>query len=193
MMAQLAERAYSLDEYFMTERISDIKHEYYDGAIYAMAGGSPRHSRIAGKMFIVLANQLSGSSCEPFGSDLRIYTPSGLYTYPDISVVRGPLEFTDDLRTPSETVTNAIALVEVLSSATRNYDRRAKFDLYRAISTLRYYILSEQTSMHLELRTRNDADGWDSIVLSAPDEILELPALNFRCALSEIYERVTFD
>lgn len=157
-----------------------------------MAGGSPRHSCIAGKTLIALATQLDGSSCEPFGSDLRIYTPSGLYTYPDVSVVCGPLELTDDPRAPSETVTNAIALVEVLSAATRNYDQRVKFELYRAIPTLRYYILIEQTEMKVELRTRRE-NGWDSLVLTAPHDWLELPELNFRCALSEIYQRVTFD
>ncbi len=191
-MAQLAERTYSLNDYFMTERMSDIKHEYYDGAIYAMAGGSPRHSRISRTILILLERELSSSSCEPFGSDLRIYTPSGLYTYPDVSVVCGPLEFTDEPRAPSETVTNAIALVEVLSSATRNYDRRAKFELYRAIPTLSYYILIEQTEMKVELRTRQE-NGWDSLVITAPDDVLELPALSFRCTLRDIYERVEFD
>ncbi|MDQ3815230.1 MAG: Uma2 family endonuclease [Armatimonadota bacterium] len=174
------------------EKVSDIKHEYYAGSIYAMAGASPEHNLIAGNIFAALHAALRGSSCRPFTSDLRIYTPSGLYTYPDASVVCGLLEFTDDPAAPSETVTNPVVLCEVLSEATRQYDRNRKFELYRAIPTLHDYILVEQTTVHVERRSRAEEGEWDSTVLTSLDDVLELPSLNFRMTLHDIYERVEF-
>ncbi|MDQ3813211.1 MAG: Uma2 family endonuclease [Armatimonadota bacterium] len=191
-MVQMAQRAYSVGEYFVLEKMSDIKHEYYAGTIYAMAGASPTHNRIAGNIYVALHTALDGSSCEPFGSDLRVYTPSGLYTYPDVSVICGPLEFTDHPAVPSETVTNPVALFEVCSDATRDYDRGARFELYRAIPTLRYYVLVEQTAVSVELRSRGHDGEWTSENLTSLDDVLTLPSLNFHMTLRDIYARVEF-
>lgn len=188
-MGQPARRSYSLENYYSVEYGSDIKHEYYDGEIFAMAGASTPHNRISGSLIVALGTALRGSSCEPFTSDQRVTTPSGLYTYPDASV------FCDEVETagyPPHSATNPVALFEILSKSTRDYDRGAKFDLYASIPSLRYYVLIEQTEMRVEVRTRDEGE-WTTTVLTEPDDFLTLPAINFRAPLREIYERVQFD
>ncbi len=189
-MRQPARRNYSLDDYYDVELYSELKHEYFQGEIFAMAGGSTQHNLIAGSLFLALGNALRGSSCAPFGSDQRVYAPSGLYSYPDASVFCEPHETEVP---PPGTLTDAVALFEVLSDATRDYDQSAKFELYRSISTLRDYVLIEQNEMRVEHRTQGEDGNWATKVLSAPDEVLEISALGFRVALREIYERVSFD
>lgn len=188
-MVQLAQRAYSVGEYFGVEQMSDLKHEYYAGSIYVMAGASVNHNRIAGNILTTLSTALRGSTCEVFGSKLRIATPAELYTYPDVSVICNGIQYGD---TPLQTVTNPVVLFEVLSDATRQYDRGDKFDFYRAISTLRDYVLIEQAEVHVEHRTRTATGEWTSLILTNVEDELQLPSLNFRMLLRDIYERVEF-
>ena len=189
-MVQRAERAYSVGDYFCIEQMSDIKHEYYAGAIYALAGASTNHNRITRNLLIALGNTLHDSSCETFTGDQRICTPAGLYTYPDMSVICGEIEYTHD---PLETATNPTVLVEVLSASTRRYDQGEKFEFYRAIPTLRHYLLIEQTQMQVEHRARREDGIWVSTVLTGPEAVLDLPDLNFRTSLQEIYARVELE
>jgi Uma2 family endonuclease len=122
-MRQESHRHYSLDEYFAVEEMSEIKHEYFCGDIFAMAGASLAHNRIVSNLFRVIAAAMPSRGRETFGSDLRVETPGGLYTYPDVSVVCGGPNLVE--RRP-DTVTNPILLIEVLSDATRDYDRGQK-------------------------------------------------------------------
>lgn len=116
-------------EYFAFENDSLTKHEYYWGQIYAMAGASIPHNRIAGSAFAALYSQLRGRPCEPFSSDQRLKTgEDGLITYPDVMVVCPP--FRQDETAPN-TLLDATVIIEVLSPSTENYDRTAKFDFYR--------------------------------------------------------------
>src|SRR5438477_385553 len=100
-------RHYSLDDYFVVEEMSQIKHEYYDGHIFAMAGASLAHNHIAVNLLVSLHPVLIGRGCRAFGSDLRIQTPAGLWTYPDLSVVCGTPEL---ISGRPDTVTNPILL-----------------------------------------------------------------------------------
>src|SRR5258708_6072559 len=118
------------------QRDVDIKLEYFNGDIYAMSGGTIGHSKIGRNVLTLLNAALAGSSCDAFGSDMRVSTPSGLYTYPDASVVCG-----QKLSDTADTIRNTVVLVEVLSDSTRNYDRGDKFELYRSIPELRHYLL----------------------------------------------------
>src|ERR1044072_7692049 len=124
-MAGPSRRRYTVEDYFFVEVGSPIKHEYLDGEIYAMAGGSRTHARIALNIAAALRDALSGTPCEAFTSDMRVMTPSGLYTYPAVSVVCGPA----DLAGAQErtTLLNPPVLAEVLSDSTRDYDRGEKF------------------------------------------------------------------
>lgn len=140
-MPQRSQRHYSLDEYFAVEETSQVKNEFYNGEIFAMAGASLKHNRIVVNIVSLLAVSLRGSGCEVFGSDLRLQTPSGLFTYPDITVLCGEPVLLPDR---PDTLTNPVMLIEVLSEATREYDQGQKFELYKEIPTLRDYLLIEQ-------------------------------------------------
>lgn len=107
-------------EYLRIERAADFHSEFYLGEMFAMAGDSPKHSRIKTNVLTQLNTQLKAKPCVSFDSDLRIRCRTGLYTYPDASVVCGELEFDDE---PQDTVLNPTVIVEVLSKATEAYDR----------------------------------------------------------------------
>src|SRR5205085_5629094 len=143
-----AERHYNVEEYFAIEESSAIRHEFYGGEIFAMAGASLRHNRLVGNVYATLRTRLEGSPCEAFSHDLRVRTPGGLYTYPDVLVICGGIELSTDDRL--DTVLNPTMLVEVLSDSTRDYDRGGKFALYRELPSLREYLLIEQTTVLVE-------------------------------------------
>lgn len=122
---------YSYAEYLVHESTSNVKHEYPDGDISARLGGSPEHTALAVAVASSLRTQLEGKRCRVFSSDLRVRVlASGLATYPDVSVVCGPLERDTEGR---ETVLNPTVLVEVLSGSTERYDRGEKFEHYQKI------------------------------------------------------------
>ena len=123
-MQRHPERHYSVDEYFAVEASSPIKHEYCTGEIFAMAGASVAHNDITANLVGALRLSLRGTGCRAFANDLRVLTPGGLYTYPDAVVICGRIELTP---VRPDTVTNPVLLAEVLSEATRDYDRGEKF------------------------------------------------------------------
>lgn len=130
------------EEYLAMERVSEAKHEYLAGSIYAMAGGSKRHNRIAGSAYATLYAQLRRRNCVVYPSDMRVKSvQTGLYTYPDITIVCGNEQFEDDIE---DTLLNPTVIVEVLSPSTEKYDRGKKFQHYRTILSLREYILIAQ-------------------------------------------------
>jgi Uma2 family endonuclease len=189
-MSRQAERHYTIEDYFAVEESSTTKHEYFGGEIFAMAGASVRHNRIAGNVYAALRSSLRGSNCEAFGSDLRVRTPGGLYTYPDVLVVCGGIHLSGERL---ETVTNPVMIVEVLSASTKDYDRGQKFEMYKTIASLREYLLVEQDVLLVERHFRaNDAapDTWQRQNYDAPVAQIELDTLGITLALAEIYERV---
>ncbi len=113
-------RNYTYDEYLGFEALSNVKHEFLDGQIYAMAGGTPEHAALAAAAITLLGPQLRGGDCRPYNSDLRVRTPTGLTTYPDVTVICGPREIdgVDPLA-----ITNPTLIVEVLSRRPRSTTR----------------------------------------------------------------------
>ena len=180
-------------EYEAIEESSPHKHEYYNGSVFVMAGASIRHNRITRNIASVLQNKLRGSSCEAFGSDLRIRTPGGLWTYPDASVICGPLEIHKQGRL--ETALNPRLLVEVLSDSTRDYDKTDKFALYREISSFCEYLMIEQDTITVERHTldphldRTKKRSWKMRRYTNPEEPIELLSLSLTISLTEIYEQ----
>lgn len=176
------------DEYLQLEQDTDIKHEFYQGEIFAMSGGTFNHARISGNIFVALSTQLHGKNCQPMNSDMRIHTPSGLDTYPDISVYCNQPALSDKQRT----LLNPIVIIEVLSPSTRNYDRSAKFSHYRSIVTLHDYLLVDSEKVFIE-HFHKVADGWlfhDYTQLS--DEVA-LPSIIAPITLRDIYAGVQFE
>ncbi len=125
-------------EYLEFERNSDIKHEYYRGEVFAMAGASPNHNRLTVKLLRLIDIHLDGKDCEAFGGDMLVKIEASKDRfYPDLSVVCGDSTFTDD---NPQALLNPILIIEVLSSSTDQFDRGAKFRKYRQLDSLREYV-----------------------------------------------------
>lgn len=151
-----------------------------------MAGASPRHNIIFSNVFRELAYHLKGQPCKPYGSDLRIHIPqNNLFTYPDISVICGDI-------IPSEidadTATLPTIIIEILSPATKDYDRGGKFRLYRDIPMLREYILIDSEAISVEVFRINSQGNWELQEHRSNDETLILPTVGFLLPLKEMYE-----
>lgn len=177
-------------EYLERERSAPTKSEYYRGEIFLMAGGSPEHNLIAGNLVTALNNALADRPCMVFPSDQRYACPTGLITYPDVSVICGEREYFDDRQ---DTLLNPLVIVEVLSTSTEGYDRGKKFEHYRTIASLQEYILVAQDSATLEKFTRDRATGnWILSEQHGLDAVLTIDALTCPLALKDVYRKVEF-
>jgi len=178
-------------EYLVIERAAAYKSEFFDGEMFAMAGGSLPHSRIATNLAIEIGNRLKGRPCVPFNSDLRLKVEaSGLITYPDLSVICGPIEFASG---SDDTVSNPTVIVEVLSPSTEAYDRGAKFDNYRRMPSLQEYLLVSQDAPRVEQFIRQSGGDWLLRVVAGLESSIELPSLNISLPLAEVFAGVEFN
>lgn len=145
-MGELAIRTYTLAEYLQLEQVENLKYEFQDGYITAMAGGTPKHGQIQSNTNSTIANNLrsANSTCIIYSSDVKVAIEhSRRYFYPDLSVVCGDLISSTQV---SNAIVNPILIVEVFSEGTEAFDRGKKFYYYRKISSLREYILISQES-----------------------------------------------
>lgn len=150
---------YTYQQYLALEYDSELKHEFDDGEIFAMAGGSPRHSAIASRISAALENTRP-SGCTAFQSDMRIRVlATGRATYPDASMVCGSIELDPDDRSGT-TITNPVLLVEVLSPSTEDVDRGSKWRDYQRIPSLQEYVLVNQES-RVEIYRRLRSGNWE--------------------------------
>jgi len=175
--------SYTYREYLALEAASNVKHEFYNGEIYAMAGGTPEHAALTLAIGAALLAQLRGGSCRVFSSDLRVRVlATGLTAYPDVSVVCGELR-----RDPESdsTVTNPKVLVEVLSDGTAAYDRGEKLEQYKRIESVEAILLFVQTSRRAELHERS-GDGWRTEILTGDARVL-LPSVDAELSLASVY------
>jgi Uma2 family endonuclease len=178
------------EEYLAIERAAEFRSEYHAGEMFAMVGGSPRHSLIKTQVLATLTVRLRGRACTAYDSDLRIrVSATGLYTYPDASVICGPLEFDDQRR---DTVLNPAVLVEVLSESTEAYDRGKKFNHYRRIESLKEYLLVSQDEPKIEHYLRSDDGSWKLTEAAGLEATLRLPSLEIALPLREVYDKVDF-
>lgn len=178
------------EEYLRLEREAEYKSEYYAGEIFAMAGGKAAHSLIPMNVGAELRNHLKGKGCVPYDSNLRIMVPAtGLYTYPDLSVICGPLEYAPDT---DDTIVNPTLLVEVLSDSTEGYDRGKKFEHYRSIPSFREYVLISQAAPSVEVFSKQPDGNWMLIHLKGLDAKARLQSLDIELSLAEIYYEVQF-
>ncbi len=181
---------YTPAEYLDLEERSESKHEYRDGNIVPVAGGSINHNRIIRNLGRRLDMAFQGQPYEVFLSDLRLWIPSHRhYVYPDVMVIAEKPAFEGNR---SDTVTNPILIAEVLSDSTRNYDRGDKFRLYRSIPQLREYILIEQDTMQLEQYSKVRDRQWLLTEYHTEDAVLSLSSMEFQISLQDIYDRVQF-
>ncbi len=176
------------DEYLEHERQSVTKSEYYDGQIYAMTGAKEAHNLIAGNLIASLHGQLRREPCRVYPSDMRVKVlQTGLNTYPDVTVICGQPQFTDETR---DTLTNPTVIIEVLSPSTERYDRGVKFRHYRSIETLRDYILIAQDRQYIEHYTRYEGGQWLFEEASTPEARITLDSIGCILTLEDTYEKV---
>lgn len=175
---------YSFAEYVRVEQGSTIKHEFLDGDIYAMAGGTPEHAAIAANVIAALHRQLAGDSkCRVFSSDLRVRVrETGLTTYPDVTVVCGAREHDPE---DANTVVNPTLIVEVLSPSTAAYDRGEKLSHYQKVPSLREVVLVDHAARRIEV-ARRTASGFVRLVHDGA-EALALEAVSAQLTLAEVY------
>ena len=178
----------SVEEYLEFERASETKHEYYGGEVLAMAGASYDHNTIVGNVFASLRAQLRGKPCRVNFSDIRVQIPnSGLFTYPDLTVVCGPPQFRDERR---DTLLNPKVIIEVLSPSTESHDRGRKFQHYRTIASLDEYVLIAQGTPRIEHFVRQTNDLWLFSEAIGLDTTLTLPTIDCTLPLAEVYQEV---
>ncbi len=175
------------DEYLAIERQAEQRSEFYAGEMFLLAGASRRHNRISTNITSQLDRQLGARDCDVYASDLRVLVdPTGLYTYPDITVTCGPERFVDD---HNDVLLNPLILVEILSASTEAYDRGRKFQHYQQIESLVEYVLVAQDALRVEHYRKQDT-GWLYRDIRGAEGVLELPAIGCRVRLSDIYRRV---
>lgn len=185
MSSTAARRHYTYDEYLALDEASNVKLEFCAGDIYAMAGGTPEHAALCLQVGSSLNVQLEGRPCRVYGSDLRVRVrATGLATYPDVSVVCGPLERDSESR---DTVLNPTLVVEVLSPSTADYDRGEKRESYQQIPSLREVVLVAHDQRRVEVYRRG-ASGW-SLHQAGPGESITLDSISCRLDVDALYER----
>lgn len=189
-MSSQPKSRYTPEEYLALEREAEIRSEYLDGEIFAMGGASPRHVLIVTNVVAELRLQLKKTPCAVYSTDLRVnVSATGLYTYPDVLVVCGTPQFSDEYK---DTLLNPLLIVEVLSKSTESYDRSKKFEQYRAIPSFMEYLLIAQDRTHVEHYVRQTDNTWVFSETNDRQATLPLPSINCRLPLLEIYDKVEF-
>ncbi len=188
-MAINARPRLSVEEYFIFDAESEIKHEYIDGEIYAMTGGTGKHSRITTNTIQAIDSKLDHSEYALHSSDMRIGVSGTRYIYPDLSVVRGAEVFQDDSEL---TLLNPILVVEVTSPTSIDYDRVTKRDFYREVASIQAYLVIDQHRIYAELYTRANA-GWLLQVSSDLDDEIPLTMLNCNLPLAQVYRGIAIE
>lgn len=176
------------EEYFAWEELQLERHEYIDGKVYGMSGGTVDHGNIAGNFLALLKVHLRGSGCRTLNSDCRVaIVEAAKYVYPDLSVTCD-----DRDRVTSQYITYPCLVVEVLSPGTEAYDRGQKFKMYRRNPCLQEYVLVSVDVMEIELFRRTEGGDWRIINYQRGD-VVELKSVGFSCRIEEVYEDVLFN
>jgi len=182
-MAFARQLNYSFAAYLDLEQVSQTKHEFFDGEIFAMAGGTPEHAALGISVGGLLLAQAVGTGYTVYSSDLRVrVTATGLATYPDITVVCGPRETDPE---SSSTVINPSVLVEVVSESTERYDRGEKFEHYKKIPTAKAIVFVSQTERKIDV-WQCGADAWQ-LASYGPSESAKLGPLPFTLDVDRVY------
>jgi Uma2 family endonuclease len=178
--------AISAEQYLEIERFSELRHEFLDGLVYAMAGESPDHSTICFNLNGILHAQLLKKPCRGFSSNMKVRTGLGdLYAYPDLMILCGQPRFHDK---HGDALLNPIVIFEVLSPSTEKYDRGEKFRRYSTeIDSLQDYVLVSQDQMRIEHHHREPDGTWSSSEAIGPEDALALTSIDCRIPLVEVY------
>lgn len=189
-LAQSAIRRISEAEYLQLERQAEFRSEYFDGEMFAMAGGTRQHSLIAVNLARELSAQLKDTGCITYNTDLKVkIEATGLLTYPDLSVVCGEQRFLDE---EADVLLNPSLVIEVLSESSEGYDRGKKFENYRQIPSLRAYLLVSQTEPRIEQFSKQPTGEWTLTEAAGLQSELKVPSLRIALRLAEVFADVNF-
>jgi Uma2 family endonuclease len=176
------------EEYFAWEEQQLERHEYIDGEVYAMTGGTINHSDIAGNFLSLLKTHLRGSGCKTLNSDARINIFNSTdYVYPDVSVTCD-----DRDKTTTQYITYPCLLIEVLSPSTEAYDRGDKFEMYARNPNLQEYVLVNTNKVAIDLYRKNDRGEWVITHYRSLSSI-ELKSINLTFAIETVYDGIVFE
>ena len=176
------------DEYLEMEEKSDIKHEYMDGYVYAMAGANDPHVTIASNVFGMIRNHLRGSSCRVYISDMKARIDSlNRFYYPDVMVTCDPR----DTQTQNQKRFPKL-IIEVLSKSTEAFDRGDKFADYQQLESLEEYVLVNTKRQRLDCFRRNEEGIWFLKSYSGEQDSFQLSSINFEGKFIDLYEDVIF-
>ena len=183
---------YTVSEYLHREQESLERHEYLDGEMLLMAGGSADHSLITANVIGELRSRLRGHPCRVYDSNLRVrITKTVLYTYPDASVICGSRQIDPDDPT-GQTILNPRVIVEVLSPSTEAYDRGEKFGRYRQLDSLEEYVLVSQLTPRIEMFFRQSDGTWLFDAASELTATAKLRSLKIDLPLTDVYAGIEF-
>ena len=174
----------SVAEYLASEKDSPVRHEYVDGQMYAMAGASDRHNRIALNLASRLNDHLNGGPCEVFIADMKVTVDPLVYYYPDVVVTCDPLGGDPYVRTQPHLI------IEVVSPSTERIDRHEKLFAYRRVSSVQEYVLVLQDRMQVEVYRRQSEDEWSREIFIQSEEHVHFAAVGFTMSVGTIYRNV---
>lgn len=181
---------YTPEEYLDAEIVSETRHEYINGEIIPMTGGTPEHNEIASILNAILRVNLRGKPYSIFIADQRLWIPERkLYTYPDVMIIQRPIQLQTGRK---DTVTNPIFIAEVLSQSTRNYDKDEKFSAYRTIPSFQEYLLIDQYSQHIEHYSKSNVKQWIFSEYNNPGDCIKLTSISCEISLLEVYDGIEF-
>lgn len=177
---------YTYADYVALEKESPTKHEFLDGEIYAMAGGSEEHSALAAEALRTLGNAIGDRPCRVHTSDLRVYVEAaGLATFPDGSVICGPL--VQHPPSPEATALNPSVLVEITSDSSEEYDLGLKRECYQTIPSLRDYVVVSHRERRIVVYSRADADAPWTMSVAVTGGRVVVPSLGADLVVDAIY------
>ncbi|MEA5577520.1 Uma2 family endonuclease [Anabaena sp. UHCC 0451] len=181
---------YTPEEYLELENQSEIKHEYLNGEIIAMTGGTTNHNKLALKIAAKLLAILEEQGYEIYIGDVNLWIEtSNRYTYPDVMVVKDRAIYQGKNQT---IITNPLVIIEVLSKSTANYDQGDKFDAYRTIPSFQEYVLVSQTEYYIKQFVKNEQGKWVLTDYRGESEILKLESVDFEISLKQLYQYIDF-
>ncbi len=180
---------WTVEDYLAFDDASDVKHEYMDGEIYAMSGGTESHSKIILNIGGALWQATKGSGCRTHSSEMRVKVAEKKYFYPDVSAVCGQAKFDDE---KNITLINPTLIVEVTSASSESFDKGIKANFYRSLESLQHYLVVDQNQLYAQLSTRQDG-GWFLQQFTLRTESIPLEALNVDLAMVDVYLDVEFD
>jgi Uma2 family endonuclease len=179
--------SFTPEEYFAWEEQQSERHEYMDGEVYAMSGGTINHGDIALNFGVLLKTHLRGRGCKTLNSDCRVkILGMNKYVYPDTSVTCD-----DRDKTTTQYITYPCLIIEVLSPGTEAYDRGNKFKMYRRNPNLQEYVLVSADLIEIELFRRTQTDDWRIINYQSGDTV-ELNSVNLTFEIEQLYEDIVF-